>query len=552
MKKIIRQKVGEIPILQHVAKRLKIRNILAYNISSHGNEKVEAVDSLMLLIYNIACGRAPLYELEEWTTKMNSRMFGYTSFDKGVFTDDRFGRALDKLYHADRASLMTQIVISTVKEINLKLDQVHNDSTTVKAYGKISGKTKTGLELKKGISKDHRPDLKQLVYSLSVSSDGFVPIHYKSYSGNVTDDTTHIETWNTLKIITDRCDFLYVADCKVCTDKQLSYIVSRKGRVITTIPDTWGEVKEFKEALRLNAKKRNIIMRVSLSETKQKYDTLSCFDGMYKTNKRGYRIYWIHSSRKREQDFHRRQIFLAKTDNELAELSFKINKRNLKTKDAITEKIDKILNKNKVKQFYKITIDEKEFRYSVQDGRGRPGANTKYKIEIQKEIFLSWKRDKQALAREKNVDGIFPLLSTDKNSNVKSVLCAYKYQPRLEKRFSQFKSTHNASPLLFKNIERVEAMMFLFFVALILQAVIEREVRNNMKNNEINHLPIYPEHRFAYHPTTAKIFDRFSDNSTYLLMEDNKVTQEFEDSLNEVQLTILKLLNISEQQYWAK
>jgi hypothetical protein len=63
----------------------------------------------------------------------------------------------------------------------------------VKAYGKIPGRTKTGLKLAHGKSKDHRPDLMQTVFSLSVSSDGAVPVHYKTYSGNRTDDTTHIE-----------------------------------------------------------------------------------------------------------------------------------------------------------------------------------------------------------------------------------------------------------------------------------------------------------------------------------------------------------------------
>lgn len=162
--KIIRQYVGEIPILRHIAQRLGIKEILSHYIPLHGNEKVSSLDSLMFLVYNITCGRQPLYELEEWVTKMNPGMFGYTSFEKGVFNDDRFARALDKLYHVDRASLMTEIVVNTVKTINLKLDQVNNDSTTVKAYGKIPGKTNTGLELKRGHSKDHRPDLKQLVY----------------------------------------------------------------------------------------------------------------------------------------------------------------------------------------------------------------------------------------------------------------------------------------------------------------------------------------------------------------------------------------------------
>lgn len=548
--KIIRQYVGEIPILRHIAQRLGIKDILSHHIPLHSNEKVSSLDSLMFLVYNITCGRQPLYELEEWVTKLDPRMFGYTSFEKAVFNDDRFARALDKLYYADRASLMTEIVVNTVKTINLKLDQLHNDSTTVKAYGKISGKTNNGLELKRGNSKDHRPDLKQLVYCLTVSADGFVPIHYKTYSGNTTDDTTHIETWNALNEITGRADFIYVADCKVCTDKQLSYIVSRNGKVITVIPETWSEVQQFKDELLKKAKKKNVIMRRRLDDNGTKYDTFSCFEGTYKSQKRAYTIYWIHSSQKKAQDFQRRQILLQKAEKALAELSFKLNKRDLKSKDAIVQKVDNISDKYKVKPFYKITIQERDIRYKVQSGRGRPGSNTKYKIVVEKKFFLSWNQDKKALRQEKNVDGIFPLLCTDKNIDAKPALVAYKYQPRLEKRFAQFKSIHNAAPLLFKNIERVEAMMFLYFVALIIQAVIEREVRMNMKKNAIDKLPLYPEHRLSYHPTTAKIFDRFGDVSTYLLQEDNRVIQEFNDSLNQIQLTILKLLNMSEYQYW--
>ncbi len=80
--------------------------------------------------------------------------------------------------------------------IDLDMSRLHNDSTTVKAYGKIAGTTRDGLKMANGKSKDYRPDLAQLVFSLTISSDGAVPIHYKTYPGNRTDDTTHIETWN--------------------------------------------------------------------------------------------------------------------------------------------------------------------------------------------------------------------------------------------------------------------------------------------------------------------------------------------------------------------
>ena len=551
--KIVRQYVGEIPLVQHIAKKLGIKDILSHYIPSHGNEKVSSVDSLMFLIHNITCGRQPLYQLEEWVTRMNPRMFGYAAFEDGVFNDDRFARALDKLYSADRATLMTTLVVNTVKTIHLKLDQVHNDSTTVKAYGKISGKTRTGLELKKGHSKDHRPDLKQLVYCLTVSADGFVPIHYKTYSGNTTDDTTHIETWNILNRLIGRADFIYVADCKVCTDRQLSYIVSNQGKVITVIPETWGEVKHFKTDLRTKTKKKKMILRRRLADDDQgekTYDIYSCFEGTYKTNKRAYPIYWIHSSQKKTLDFQRRQILLEHAETALEELRLKVNKRNLKSKEAIVQRAEKSLDKYKVKRFYHITVTEREIRYKVQSRKGRPGPHTKYTIRGETKYFLSWSQDKKALRQEKNIDGIFPLLCTDKKIDVKSALAAYKYQPKLEKRFTQFKSIHNAAPLLFKNIERVEATMFLYFVALIIQAVIEREVRLNMKKNEIDKLPLYPEHRLSYHPTTAKIFDRFCDISTYLLVDGKKVIREYADSLTQIHLTILKLLNISECQYW--
>ena len=101
-----------------------------------------------------------------------------------------------------------------------------------------------------GNSKEHRPDLAQLVFSLTISSDGAVPVHYKTYPGNRTGDTTHIETWDAVREIAGTNNFTYVADCKVCTSKQLSYIVANGGRVIIIMPETWEESKIFKDSLR--------------------------------------------------------------------------------------------------------------------------------------------------------------------------------------------------------------------------------------------------------------------------------------------------------------
>jgi transposase len=47
-----------------------------------------------------------------------------------------------------------------------------------------------------GHNKDHRPDLKQPLYILTVTEDGGVPVHFRVSSGNTADDQTHRETWN--------------------------------------------------------------------------------------------------------------------------------------------------------------------------------------------------------------------------------------------------------------------------------------------------------------------------------------------------------------------
>ncbi|MBM3706579.1 MAG: IS1634 family transposase [Actinobacteria bacterium] len=207
------------------------------------------------------------------------------------FNDDRFGRALDKLYAADRATLMTDIIVTMIKKINLDMGRVHNDSTTVKAYGKIAGVTKDGLRMAKGNNKDHRPDLVHLVFSLTISSDGAIPVHYKTYPGNRTDDTTHIETWNTVREIAGKSDFIYVADSKVCTSCQLTHIVSNGGRVITVMPNTYKETKIFKEELLSTNMQRKVILKRKMTEGDCDNEYFSLFLGNYKTIDNGYTIY---------------------------------------------------------------------------------------------------------------------------------------------------------------------------------------------------------------------------------------------------------------------
>jgi hypothetical protein len=58
------------------------------------------------------------------------------------------------------------------------------------------------------ISKDRRPDLKQLLFILTTDADGGVPVQFRTADGNTNDSITHIETWTMLRAVAGRADFL--------------------------------------------------------------------------------------------------------------------------------------------------------------------------------------------------------------------------------------------------------------------------------------------------------------------------------------------------------
>ena len=549
-RKIKRTRIAGLPLIREIEKKMNLRSILSQYIESNGNEIIPIADTLMLMIYNITLGRQPLYELSAWVNNLDVSIHGLHDYELLSLNDDRFARALDSLYKADRASLLTSIVVDMIKNFSIDLSRIHNDSTTVKACGKMNGITSTGFHLAQGKSKDHRPDLKQLLFTLSISSDGAVPIHFKTYPGNRTDDTTHIETWDTLRSIIGNPNFMYVADCKVCTAKQLNHIVGSGGRVITILPETWKETKEFKETLRNEDISKERIWIRCTPNSSHSTEYFSSYSGEYFTAKKGYRIYWIHSSEKKKLDSDRREKRNHKAEQMLSDISIHINKYKLKTYVDISKVVYSVLKKYKASKFYKINIEEIVTQKKIQIGRGRPGPNTQYRIQENIMYSLEWKKDTKALRKEKKIDGIFPLLTTDSTLTAKEVLKIYKYQPRLEKRFTQFKSVHEAAPLFFKRIDRIESIMFLFFVSLIIQALIERTVRGNMAKQNIKSIDVYPELRRSSYPTTSKILEKFDEISVYRLLENNKIIDYYRDDLDKTHKQIIQLMEIQEDEYW--
>jgi transposase len=71
-----------------------------------------------------------------------------------------------------------------------------------------------------------------------------VPIAYRSTDGNTSDDTTHVQIWDSLRALVGTSAFTYVADSKLCSAQTMGHYARAGGKFITIVPrrrreDTW-------------------------------------------------------------------------------------------------------------------------------------------------------------------------------------------------------------------------------------------------------------------------------------------------------------------------
>ena len=212
--------------------------------------------------------------------------------------------------------------------------------------------------------------------------------------------------------------------------------------------------------------------------------------------------------------------------------------------------VQKVLREKQVQRWIKAEVDVAEEESFTQAKRGRPGPQTAYVRHKHQRLSLRWQSNSQALLDETRTDGVFPLITNDEKLSVKEVLLAYKHQPALEKRHEQFKSVLKVRPMMLRNHLRIEAFLFLYFLALLTEALIEREARQQMRALNIKKLPLYPEERPCAAPTTERLFELFEDLRRHRLLDKTgRVHQRFYDETSEPQRAVLRLFKLSQRQY---
>ncbi len=552
------ERLGPLPLLNHVLERLKLpaflEQVVPTPLRSHA---VSYAKGLGVLLRSIIVEREPIYRQQETVRTFTPAAFGLTAAEASRLGDDQIGRALDRLFAADRGTLLTTVVVTACRAFALECAELHNDSTTVRFTGQYTqarGRSIRGRRapfITYGHSKDRRPDLKQLLWILSTSTDGGVPVQFRCADGNTNDATTHLATWEALCQVAGRPDFLYVADSKLCDRDTMAAIDRRRGRLITVLPRSRREDETFRAWIQTHEPAwEEVWNRPHPRRQDGPRDIWRvCRDPLPSVE--GWPVIWVWSALGALHQEQTRRERIARALQDLDALARKLAgpRPRRRAPAALAQDVQATLTRLQVGRYLHVRlVEEPEHRYR-QERRGRPGAATRYRRLTRVRLRLAWTTDAAAITYDQKTDGMYPLLTNDRTLTPRDVLEAHKRQPVIEKRFEQLKTEHELAPVLLKNEGRIEALFFLYFLALLVQALLEREIRRAMQREGIQELPLYPEERGSRRPTAEQILRLFSLLERHTVLSNGQVIQVTEPELTDLQKQVLHLLGVPQQVY---
>ena len=481
MESVQTQRVGFAPILRCFLERCHIQQIIDHNVPLDPRRKVLSHgEACVAMITGILFQVLQLYRLCSFaadTTVLNVILPHIAPHE---YFDDRLADTLDALYDYGIGNLEMQITREMISEFKIENDVCHNDTTSASVYGQYNKKTSEGINITFGHSKKHRQDLKQFIWSMSVSSDAAFPLFQQAYNGNTADVNTYVEQWTHLVDLLDRWDFLYVADSKLITKENMAHIIDHDGYFIAPAPMYESYKNVFFSALDSHDQELLIPYK---DQVNRGFETPLSFSHNHKEYEVRMIILYDQglASRKRHA-LHNR---VEKTRQAFKELTPRLNAYRLKTKESIEKACNAILRKYQSAEFFSYAISNDPVVTYKNKKKGRPAKGEKQeKVEIVTDHFsVELHFNETAFEKALYRCGYYPLITNKSQEDlpIENAMMAHKDQYKSEHINRRAKSGFKLEPVYIHTPKRIEAYLLLFKIALQLIILIERTARNNVQ-----------------------------------------------------------------------
>jgi transposase len=182
----------------------------------------------LLVVNRLLAPRSELFVHEKWFPQ--TAMDVLLDTDARVADKDRLYRCLDRLL--DHKPALEQHLAQQWKDLfGATFDLLLYDLTSTYFGGDVAAVPKA----RRGYSRDHRPDCKQLVLALIVTPEGF-PLTYEIFPGNRLDRTTLAEILDTIEKKFGKARRLWIFDRGIVSDDNLQLLRERGAHYLVGTP----------------------------------------------------------------------------------------------------------------------------------------------------------------------------------------------------------------------------------------------------------------------------------------------------------------------------
>lgn len=412
--------------------------------------------------------------------------------------DDALGRCLDALFAADVSVLYQAMAEQVVAKLGLTSSALHLDITSFHVDGAYvdDGGEQTGrIQLVKGYSRDHRPELNQVILELICENQAGLPVYMQALSGNTNDQKAFAEvTRRHIQCLKAAQQSRYfVADAALYTADSISGLHQQGLLFVSRVPMTLTEAKRQLASL----------SPAQLTRLNNGYHGCwveACYAGVPQR----WLLVRSDQARKREQQTVMKNQLKTGT-RELKQFQ-QLCKHRFACRQDAEQALATFCRELKV-----LRIEQGSCQaLPVFAGKGRPKAGQEplrydYQLTGQAVSCL----DKMAEAREQA--GLFILATNDLSDHLdmEGLLATYKSQQAVERGFRFLKSPEFLTSSLFlKKAERIEALLMVMTCSLMIYAALEHRIRQSLQQKGL-HFPDMKK-KPSQTPTARWVFLCFS------------------------------------------
>ena len=152
-----------------------------------------------MVMNGLGFSQRTLYMASSYFEHLPTELLLGAGIDSSHLNDSVLGRILDDVYAYGCTKLYSELAVEICKRLDLVPDTLCMDSTDFHLDGRYNSDIELPqdskiLHLTRGYSRDHRPDLNQVVLNLIVENQAGIALHMEAHSGNKSDKTVFQET----------------------------------------------------------------------------------------------------------------------------------------------------------------------------------------------------------------------------------------------------------------------------------------------------------------------------------------------------------------------